>query len=107
MQYGQLTGRNQVMGFKLAGRVLAIGLCTCALTMPALAHHSTDEIYDLTKPTTLKGRVTGLVWVNPHAAILMEVRNANGSTEAWALEVAAPTTLLKAGWTKGDLSPGT
>ena len=69
-------------------------------------HHSTSETYDLTKPNSLKGRVTGVVWVNPHVSVLMEVRKADGSTEAWALELGAPNQLLSAGWKKSDLSVG-
>jgi hypothetical protein len=94
------------MGFKFALRFLAVGLFSGALLMPAFAHHSTAEMYDLTKPTTFKGRVTGLVWVNPHAAILMEVRKTDGTTETWVIEVGAPSQLLSAGWKKSDLSVG-
>jgi len=94
------------MGLKLALRSLALGLCSGALLIPAFAHHSTAESYDLTKPNTFRGRVTGVVWVNPHVAILMDVRKADGSTEAWALELGAPNQLRSAGWKKSDLSVG-
>ena len=94
------------MKLKFALGFLAVGLWSGALLMPAFAHHSTAKSYDLTKPMTLKGRVTGLVWVNPHVAILMEVRKANGVTETWALELGAVQTLLNAGWKKSDLSVG-
>src|SRR4029434_7691228 len=94
------------MGLKLALNFLAVGLCSGALLIPAFGHHSTAGTYDLTKPNIFSGRVKGVVWVNPHVAILMDVRKADGSIEAWALELGAPNQLLSAGWKKSDLSVG-
>jgi hypothetical protein len=46
-------------------------------------------------------------WINPHAWIHMEVKGSDGKTENWEIEMGAPNALLRRGWTKKDLLPGT
>ena len=72
----------------------------------ALAHHSTAA-YDRTKPMTLKGKITEVEWINPHAWIHMDVKDANGNVVNWAVECGAPNALIRRGLKKESILPGT
>ena len=48
-----------------SGLLIACGLLAGAL--PVLAHHSFAAEFDANKPITLKGVVTKMEWLNPHA----------------------------------------
>jgi Family of unknown function (DUF6152) len=46
----------------------------------ALAHHST-AMFDMDKPTTIKGTVKTFEWANPHVYLHLDVVNAEGKLE--------------------------
>src|SRR5580704_2527699 len=71
----------------------------------ALAHHGVAG-YDLTKTVTLHGTVTKFDWSNPHIVIHMDAKNASGEMQNWTIELAAPTHMSRAGWTKNVMKPG-
>jgi hypothetical protein len=54
-----------------------------------------------------KGTVVKMEWINPHAWIRINVAGENGQTSEWMIEAAAPNALLRRGWTKQSLLPGT
>ena len=83
--------------------VIAVGLL--AVSMPAIAHHGVAG-YDLTKTITLHGTVTKFDWSNPHIVIHMDAKNANGEVQNWTIELAAPTHMSRAGWTKNVMKAG-
>jgi Family of unknown function (DUF6152) len=86
-----------------AGAVLAAGLLmTC---VPALAHHGTGT-YDSSKSVTLSGVVTEFAFVNPHAALYFDVKDASGKLVNWAIEMNSPGVLRNAGWTKATFKAG-
>ena len=87
------------------GFVVAIGML--AVPSPAPAHHAFSAEFDANLPVTLKGTVTRMEWVNPHAWIHVAVEKDDGSTEAWMVEGGAPNALLRRGFTKNSLPPGT
>ena len=83
--------------------VIAVGLL--AASIPAHAHHGVAG-YDLTKTITLHGTVTKFDWSNPHIVIHMDAKNANGEVQNWTIELAAPTHMSRAGWTKNVMKAG-
>jgi hypothetical protein len=87
-----------------AGLVLVSSL---AAGGPLWAHHAFGGEFDPTKPVLLKGNVTKVEWVNPHAWIHLEVAKADGTTEEWMVEGGTPNTLLRRGITRDSLKPGT
>ena len=79
-----------------------------ALLAPALAaHHAFSAEFNAKKPVTLKGTVSRVEWVNPHAWIHIRVMRENGKAEAWMIEGGTPNALFRRGITRDSLKPGT
>ena len=87
------------------GLMAAVGMLAAAV--PAVAHHAFSAEFDADMPVTLRGTVTRMEWVNPHAWIHIDVEKEDGTTEAWMVEGGAPNALLRRGFTKNSLPPGT
>lgn len=83
-----------------------IGLGLIAGAAPVFAHHSFAAEYDSTKPVTLKGTVTEVQWMNPHARFSLEVKDASGKPCVWDLELGSPNVLQRQGWTRHSLKVG-
>jgi hypothetical protein len=80
----------------------------CVLTpTPAFPHHAFAAEFDATKPIHFEGTVTKMLWVNPHAWIYIDVKKPDGSVEEWMVEAGTPNTLIRRGFTKTSLPPGT
>jgi len=86
----------------------AIALAAVSVAMyaiPAVAHHS-FAMFDAEKKATLEGTIKEFQWTNPHSWILMNVANAQGQQEQWAIEMGAPGGLARQGWVPKTLTPG-
>ena len=72
------------------------------------AHHSFGAEFDATKPVKLQGTVAMMEWINPHSWIHIDVKDpASGKVERWLVEGGAPNALIRRGWNKKSLLPGT
>ena len=91
---------------KLRVAAASLGLVLMAASS-AVAHHAFNAEFDANKPVKFKGTITKMQWVNPHAWIYVTVKKADGTTEEWMVETGTPNTLLRRGFTKQSLQPGT
>jgi hypothetical protein len=87
--------------------LVGAGLLLSAAATPVLAHHSFAAEFDANKPVTLEGTVKEFQWVNPHSWLHINVMKPDGSVEEWAVEGGAPSALLRRGWNRNTLPPGT
>jgi hypothetical protein len=78
-----------------------------AATVPVVAHHAFGAEFDANRPVLLKGKVTKVEWVNPHAWIHLAVAKADGTSEDWMVEGGTPNTLLRRGIDRNSLKVGT
>lgn len=74
---------------------------------PALAHHAFSAEFDQAKPVKLAGEISKLEWTNPHAWLFVDVKGPDGKVVTWRFEMGAPNALLRAGWSREDIKPGT
>ena len=86
--------------------VIAAGFVLTSSAPPADAHHSFAAQFDRSKPITLTGPVTKLDWINPHARIFVDAKDASGKTVNWEIELGAPAILLRNGWTRNAIKIG-
>ena len=78
-----------------------------AISQPMFAHHGFAGRYDEANPVTVSGTVLELQFVNPHSSIIIESKDAKGTTVRWQAELASATAMHRAdGWTKDTLKPG-
>ena len=75
------------------------------ICVPLLAHHGTGT-YDSNISVTLNGVVTEFAFINPHAALYLDVKDASGKAVKWAIEMNSPGVLRAAGWTKTTFKAG-
>jgi hypothetical protein len=82
-------------------------LLAAATAVPVGAHHSFAAEYDSTKSIKVTGEVVRLEWTNPHARVVVDGPDENGVKKEWDFELGPPTTLMRRGWNRNSLKPGT
>ena len=79
----------------------------CMVTEVVVAHHGYADRYDEENPITLDGVVVELQFINPHAAVIFQVRDQDGTVVRWNGYLGSATTLKRnEAWTKDTLKPG-
>ena len=73
---------------------------------PVNAHHASAPFYDPDTRVEFEGTVTRWVFRNPHAFLFLDVANDDGTTTEWQVELGAPVSIRRAGWTPDTLSVG-
>jgi hypothetical protein len=90
---------------KLLGPPALAAVLFLLVSVPIFAHHGAAS-YDISKMTTLKGTITSIQWMNPHATIDIDVSETTGKTQKYTVESVSPLGLSRNGWTKDSLKPG-
>jgi hypothetical protein len=89
------------MRYSLYGlAVVALGLLF-AVT-PTSAHHAFAAEFDANKCTDLVGTFTAFEWDNPHGYFHMDVKDANGTVNAWTFETISIPALKRSGTSRRD-----
>lgn len=73
---------------------------------PVIAHHASGPFYDPDRRVEIEGSVTRFVFRNPHAFLYVNVTDAVGAVSEWQIELGAPVSLGRTGWTPETLPLG-
>ena len=92
--------RTLYSSFAIAGAMLLA-------SFPVLAHHSFTAEFDVEKPVTFTGTVTGIDYYNPHVQVYLDVTAEDGKIEKWHLESGPPNQWQRGGLRKAMLASGT
>ena len=84
--------------------VILAAACAVGLTVAASAHHSHGQYSEMF--TDMQGVVKELHFLTPHSWIYLEVKDASGAPQVWALEATSRTGLERIGVTRETLKPG-
>ena len=95
------------MNIRTAGVLVFAGIGLVLGAATALAHHAFSAEFDASKPVKLRGKVTKVEWINPHAWIHIDVEDSNGKVISWMVEAGTPNTLFRRGFSKNSLPLGT
>ena len=85
----------------------AAGIALLAAAPPVVSHHAFAAEFDDTKPVKLRGKITKMEWINPHAWMHLQVTDEDGNTQNWMIEAGPPGALVRRGWSKNSVRPGT
>jgi len=80
-------------------------ICAFVFAMPAWSHHSHGN-YNTDTFIDLQGVVKELHLVVPHSWVYLEVKDAKGESQVWALEATGRVGLEKVGVTRDSVKPG-
>jgi hypothetical protein len=85
---------------------IVAGLVGLLAAIDANSHHSFSAEFDVGRPVDLIGTVTEFEWTNPHAWLHMEVTDAQGNTQLWAVEMLGVNSLVRSGMSPKTVKPG-
>jgi len=85
-------------------RSLSILAVSCvAVAAPALAHHSFNTFYDMTRTVQIEGVVKSFKLVSPHSEMIVDVTDAGGKTVEWRITARTGAVNAKReGWKTED-----
>ena len=93
--------RQLLLGFAAAAGA------TLLASLPSQAHHAFAAEFDATKPIRVEGTITKVAWTNPHSWFYVDVTASDGQVQHWMFEGGGPLALIRRGFTKDYLKPGT
>src|SRR5262245_18527438 len=89
---------------RFSSRIISAGavLVCAALASPAAAHHSFASVFDMSTNKEIEGRLTKILWVNPHIKIYVAARDG----QTWEIEAGPVNLLSRMGIEKSMLKIG-
>ena len=81
-------------------------LAILILAVPVFAHHGRGASYDNSKIETIQGTVSEWAWRNPHCALYVDVKGADGKVVNWGFESQSVGSLSKLGMTRRSFQAG-
>ena len=92
--------KGELLKYKLSTVLILCMIFLAAGT--AWAHHSPSSIFDMSTKFVLTGTLTQVEWVNPHIAVYIDAKKADGGVENWKFESAPPSWLRRVGVNSAD-----
>ena len=84
-------------------RSAVLAVACLALTVPAVAHHSFNTFFDMSRTIKIDGVVTSFKLVSPHSEMLVDVPGADGKVVAWRITARTGAVNAKReGWRPQD-----
>ncbi|MBT8146710.1 MAG: DUF4131 domain-containing protein [Gammaproteobacteria bacterium] len=90
-----------------AAVTIGVSLAFTLMIGQTVAHHASTPFYDPDRSVEVEGTVTRFVFRNPHAFLYVDVTDDSGASTEWQVELGAPVSLRRTGWTPDSLSVGT
>jgi DNA/RNA endonuclease YhcR with UshA esterase domain len=84
---------------------VAVMIGFLSVAVPMFAHHG-QATYDETKLATVTGTVSSFQFSNPHAQLVLNVKDDKGNIEKWVGEGTSPNMLVREGWDRKTIKPG-
>ncbi|MGH9257316.1 MAG: DUF6152 family protein [Vicinamibacterales bacterium] len=91
----------------MKGPFFALAVAAVLLaSLPVRAHHSFGGTYNVDKLITIKGKIAQVTLRSPHSFLYVEVADADGTVQRWAIEGAAATQFTQQGIDKDAFKVG-
>ena len=85
---------------------IAVAVAALMSAVPLAAHHAFAAEFDVNQPVKVKGTITKVEWVNPHAWLYVDVKGDDGKVTNWRFELGAPNAMIRLGWRKESVPAG-
>ena len=76
------------------------------MSWPATASGEEAQVIAKEEALEFEGTVTRWVFRNPHAFLFLDVEDENGQVVEWQVELGAPVSIRRVGWTPDTLQVG-
>ena len=93
-------------GLQFMASVFVLLASLSMVAAPLVAHHGRGAVYDDSKILVIEGEVSEWAWRNPHVALYVDVKAADGSVINWAFESQNVGSLSRLGMSRQTFVPG-
>ena len=91
----------------MRAQLFALAVAAAMLSsLPLQAHHSFGGTYNVDKQITIKGKMVQVTLRSPHSFFFVEVEDATGAVQRWAIEGAGAGQFAKQGINKDAFKIG-